>query len=38
MRNHPQLNGLKALWNLPDKTLNAILWANNSDGDIGVKV
>lgn len=26
-RKHPQLSGLKALWNLPEDTLNEILWA-----------
>lgn len=37
--NHPNLAGLKALWNIPEETLNKILWANhdwNSKGeDIG---
>lgn len=32
--NHPQLAGLKALWNLPDETLNKILWANTVDSNI----
>jgi hypothetical protein len=25
---HPQLAGLKALWNYPDDTLNKVLWAS----------
>lgn len=33
---HPQLSGLKALWNHPDETLNRVLWAfspaDNPDG------
>lgn len=32
MGNHPQLDGLKALWNLPVELLNRILWANDSGG------
>jgi hypothetical protein len=29
---HPHLNALKTMWNLPEETLNKILWANTFDG------
>lgn len=28
---HPQLAGLRALWNFSDEILNAVLWANTGD-------
>jgi len=33
MNRHPQLEGLKELWNYPEEMLNRVLWANdNGDG------
>lgn len=29
---HPQLEALKALWNLSEEILNNILWANTHEG------
>jgi hypothetical protein len=29
--NHPYLDTLKAMWDLPDETLNDVLWENTND-------
>jgi hypothetical protein len=35
MKRHPQLEGLKALWNYTEEVLNEILWANDNGGQAG---
>ena len=30
---HPQLEGLKALWNYPEEILNKVLWANTNGNE-----
>ena len=34
LEKHPQLEGLKALWNYPEEILNRVLWANDNNGDL----
>lgn len=31
---HPQLEGLKVMWNLPEDMLNTILWVNTAESNL----